>query len=181
MLIYLLGMRLFIFLLLSSALFCIGAGVDDLRKAAEQGITEAQCKLGVMYDTGQGVPEDDVEAVKWYRKAAEQGIAEAQCNLGFMYDTGQGVAEDEVEAVKWYRKAADQGYADAQYNLGSSYANGQGVAQHGVMAYMWWNLAAAQGDEGAKRNKGILSERMTREQIDEAQQLSREWLAKRQK
>jgi len=47
------------------------------------------------------------------------------------------------------------------------------------MAYMWWNLAAAQGDEGAKRNKGILSERMTREQIDEAQKLSREWLAKR--
>ena len=32
------------------------------------------------------------------------------------------------------------------------------------MAYMWWNLAAAQGDEGAKRNKGILSEKMTGEQ-----------------
>ena len=44
---------------------------------------------------------------------------------------------------------------------------------------MWWNLAAAQGNELAKENKGIISERMTREQIAEAQKLSREWLAKR--
>ena len=102
MLIYSLGMRLFIFLLLSSALFCIGAGVDDLRKAAEQGITDAQCKLGVMYDTGQGVPEDDVEAVKWYRKAAEQGLADAQYNLGLMYAKGEGVIEDDAEAVNGF-------------------------------------------------------------------------------
>lgn len=46
---------------------------------------------------------------------------------------------------------------------------------------MWYNLAAAQGDEVAKKNKGIMSERMTREQIAEAQKLSREWLAKRSK
>jgi TPR repeat protein len=31
-----------------------------------------------MYATGQGVPQDHVEAVKWYRKAAEQGYAKAQ-------------------------------------------------------------------------------------------------------
>ena len=43
------------------------------------------------------------------------------------------------------------------------------------------NLAAARGYEDAKHNKGILSEEMTREQINEAQKLSREWLAKRSK
>ena len=31
--------------------------------------------LGLMYDSGEGVPEDDKEAVKWYRLAAEQGNA----------------------------------------------------------------------------------------------------------
>ena len=31
--------------------------------AAEQGHAEAQFTLGVMYATGQGVPQDDVEAV----------------------------------------------------------------------------------------------------------------------
>jgi uncharacterized protein len=43
---------------------------------------------------------------------------------------------------------------------------------------MWFNLAAAQGDEDAKKGKGMISENMTKEQIAEAQKLSREWLAK---
>ena len=50
-----------------------------------------------------------------------------------------------------------------------------------VEAYMWCDLAAAQGDEGAETYKGILSARMTKEQIAAAQELSREWLAKRSK
>ena len=61
------------------------------------------------------------------------------------------------------------------------YANGASVPEDFVEAYMWWNLAAAQGDEEAKQNKGILSKQMTKEQIAEAQKLSREWLAKRSK
>ena len=42
--------------------------------AAEQGNAEAQVNLGVMCHTGQGVPQDYAEAVKWWRLAAEQGI-----------------------------------------------------------------------------------------------------------
>jgi hypothetical protein len=38
-----------------------------------------------MYDNGEGVLEDDKEAVKWLRKAAEQGDADAQNNLGYVY------------------------------------------------------------------------------------------------
>ena len=79
------------------------------RKAAEQGYARAQNNLGIMYDDGYGVPEDDTEAVKWYRKGATQGYAPAQTNLGHMYDEGEGVPQDDVEAVKWYRAAADAG------------------------------------------------------------------------
>ena len=46
----------------------------------------AQYNLGVMYDNGEGVPQDYKEAVKWYRLAAEQGNANAQTNLGNMYE-----------------------------------------------------------------------------------------------
>ncbi len=45
------------------------------RLAANQGDPEAQISLGFMYAEGQGVPQDDAEAVRWYRKAAEQGHA----------------------------------------------------------------------------------------------------------
>ena len=44
-----------------------------------------------MYANGEGVPEDDAEAVRWYRLAAEQGLASAQLNLRFMYANGEGV------------------------------------------------------------------------------------------
>ena len=45
------------------------------KREAEAGSAQAQYNLGLMYDNGEGVPEDDGEAVKWYRKAAEQGDA----------------------------------------------------------------------------------------------------------
>ena len=56
----------------------------------------AQFNLGLMYDKGEGVPQDDAEAVRWYRLAAEQGHAEAQANLGWMYDAGRGVPQDDA-------------------------------------------------------------------------------------
>ena len=71
------------------------------RKAAEQGLAYAQCKLGLMYKDGIGVAEDSAEAVKWYRKAAEQGLADAQGWLSTMYYNGQGVVKDDVESERW--------------------------------------------------------------------------------
>ena len=147
-----------------------------IKDSAEQGDADAQCGLGIKYASGNGVPEDDAEAAKWYRKAAEQGQAEAQVNLGSMYANGYGVPKDDTEAVKWYRKAAEQGLAEAQYGLGRAYGTGDGVPQDFVYAYKWFNLAAAKGNEGAMSGKEIVVENMTREQIAEAQKLSREWM-----
>jgi len=45
-----------------------------------------------------------------------------------------------------------------------------------VLAYMWYNLAQAQEDGPAQDNKDILERRMAREQIGEAQRMSREWI-----
>ncbi len=41
-----------------------------LRTAAEKGYAPAQYNLGVMYHTGQGVPQDYVQAHMWYNLAA---------------------------------------------------------------------------------------------------------------
>jgi len=157
--------------------------LEEIRPLAEQGNALAQYVLGNMYANGEGVPEDDAEAVRWYRLAAEQGDADAQYNLGIVYAFGYGVPEDDAEAVRWWRLAAEQANvaaeqanAMAQFNLGNMYYNGEGVPEDYVLAYMWWNLAAAQGNEGAQEGKDIIERRMNREQIAEAQRLSREWL-----
>ncbi len=82
------------------------AGYPPYRKASEQGVAYAQNNLGIMYDKGQGVPQDYAEAVKWYRKAAKQGYGGAQYNLGLLYREGQGVPQDYVQAHMWNNLAA---------------------------------------------------------------------------
>jgi len=77
--------------------------IDALRVRAEAGDAIAQNDLGLIYDNGRGVPEDDAEAVRWYRLAADQGVVVAQYNLGVMYERGEGVPQDNAEAVRWYR------------------------------------------------------------------------------
>ena len=54
------------------------------RKAAEQGLAEAQYNLGQVYTKGDGVAKDMIEAVKWYRKAAEQGHEGAKKALSYL-------------------------------------------------------------------------------------------------
>ena len=41
--------------------------LEHWQPMAEQGIAVAQNNLGVMYDHGLGVEEDDAQAVGWYR------------------------------------------------------------------------------------------------------------------
>ena len=88
----------------------------EFRPLAEQGNASAQNNLGVMYEKGQGVSQNDKTAVKWYRFAAEQGFAIAQYNLGLMYHKGQGVPQNYVRAHMWYNLATSQGDKDATEN-----------------------------------------------------------------
>ena len=81
---------------------------------AGKGDAVAQYNLGLMYDKGNGVPQDYAEAVKLYRLAAKQGHASAQYNLGNKYELGEGVPQDYVRALIWYNFASRSGHADAE-------------------------------------------------------------------
>lgn len=97
------------------------------------------------------MPQDEVEAVRWYRKAADQGDDFSQFFLGFCHANGRGgVPLDDVEAAKWYRKAADQGNPEAQYDLGLCYAQGWGVPKNEEEAVKWYQKAAKQGEDYAE-------------------------------
>ena len=74
----------------------------------------AQYNLGCHYAKGEGVPQSDTKAVKWWRFAAEQGDASAQYSLGVCYLKGEGVPQSDTEAEKWFRLAAEQGHAGAR-------------------------------------------------------------------
>jgi len=146
---------------------------------AEKGNAKAQYILGGMYSEGLGGVQDYREAVKWYRLAAEQGDAKAQYHLGVVYHFGRGVPQDHKEAVKWSKIAAEQGLAEAQYNLGLMYYHGEGIPQDYVLAYMWWNLSGSQGQKSARKNRDILEEEMTQQQVEKAQEMARSWKPKK--
>ena len=83
------------------------------RMAANRGYPRAQTVVGDYYYDGEGVPQNDAEAVRWFRMAADQGYARGQVSLGLMYENGRGVPQNYAEAYKWYALSAAQGNADA--------------------------------------------------------------------
>jgi uncharacterized protein len=138
--------------------------LNTIKSLAEQGSTEAQYKLGVMYANGDGVDKNERAAIEWYQKVvtqglgyhkkakkqleyleiknAEQGDAATQYNLGVRYANGQGVIKNESAAIEWYQKAAEKGHVVAQYNLSTIYAT----------AAEWYTKAAEQGNVTAQNN-----------------------------
>jgi TPR repeat protein len=128
------------------------------RKAAALGSTEAEFRIGFLFETGRGVARDDKLAADWYRKAAIGGDATAQFNLALDYTHGRGVPQDYVESAHWYLLAANQGNPDAQNNLGLLYEQGRGVAQDYKLAVGWYLKGANQNNATAQRNLGLLYE-----------------------
>jgi len=141
--------------------------------AGSSGATKSP--LGNCYAAGTGVAKDYVEAVRWYRKAAESGDPKAQFNVAVCYSEGNGVDKDAVEAVKWITKAAIQDFPNAQCALGYDYTLGDGVLVNYADAYKWFALASVQGYMPAKKGLSTITPLMTKEQVAEAQRLSRDF------
>ena len=153
----------------------------ELLDAAEQGDPEAQVRLGHLYQRGDGVPENDAEAVAWYLRAAGQGYADAQFRLGSVYGNGRGVPLDYAESLAWFHRAAEQGHDAAQWVLGTTYSWGlRGAPPDEVGAYMWLHLALSQNDKHDRSPLDRLEARMSPAQIAEAQRLASEWRAAHQ-
>src|SRR5580700_9392230 len=76
-----------------------------IRKAAEQGNTEAQSSCPNMYYTGGGVTKDFDRALAWLGKAAEQGDPDAQGNMGLLLASKTQF----VKAYMWWIIAAGNG------------------------------------------------------------------------
>lgn len=173
-------MNLLSSIVLSLAL-CLSTGAyasefDDLKKVAEQGNAEAQNRLGVMYATGRGAPQNDREAGKWLSLAAGKGDRDAQARLGIMYRYGEGVVpQNYKEAVKWLRPAAKKGNRDAQRELGIMYRDGEGVPKNNYLAYVWFNLYSVTGGSNAKEKRDLVAEKLSPEDLLKAQELSQEY------
>lgn len=93
------------------------APLKQLTEDAQNGDLNAQYNLGVLYFEGKDVPQDYIEAAKWYGAAADQGDMQAQFNLGLMFYRGIGLPQNYLYAYDLFELAAGQGNERAQQGM----------------------------------------------------------------
>lgn len=93
------------------------SGPEGMHKLAEQGDAAAQFAVGARYATGEDVPQNYAEAVRWFSLAAEQGHVVSQATLGAYYWAGRGVPQDLVKAYFWSVLAQTGGDEASKYRV----------------------------------------------------------------
>jgi TPR repeat protein len=146
-----------------------------LEAAANKGYAPAQCSLGLLYQLGEGVPEDYVQAYAWLTLAGEYGlktarselsslerdltlpqVAEALYRLGVWAECNENLPPEtgQKRAMRWFQKAAHCNHIDAQFQLSVGYALGIGVTRDEDKALAWCIECADRGYAPAQYELG---------------------------
>lgn len=78
------------------------AALQEWEDLAAKNDAIAQSSLGVMYQLGHGVGQDNLRAFQLFNFSARQGYAPAQMSLGHMYENALGTQRDPKRAYMWY-------------------------------------------------------------------------------
>lgn len=138
---------------------------------------ESDHERGLAYTYGEGVPQNDTTAFKYFQSAALQGYAPAQYELGIAYESGRGTQKDIHAAIEWYEKSAQQGYVMAQRSLGNIYMNGEGISQNKPLALAWYSILAVKGNVLDVHRRDLLKEQLTSEEIKESETLKQQLMS----
>lgn len=132
------------------------AAAPDLRILADRGNPRAQVMLGMMYESGHGVPQDEGEARRLYEMAAAQGHSPSFGRLGRMYEFGRGGTQDVAKAVDLYERGIAAGDDWSAFMRAFQYETGEGAEHNMAEAVRLYRLAAEQGHTRAITRLGIL-------------------------
>jgi uncharacterized protein len=94
---------------------------------------------------GDGVPQDDGEAVRLYEQAADLGSSYAMMSLGWAARNGRGRDRNDADALAWFKRAADAGDLYSMMMVGSSYREGRGTMRDPREGFRWVADAARRG------------------------------------
>ena len=149
------------------------------KRAAENGIKQAQFALAEIYAKKQGKVKD---AVQWYRLAADQNHPDAFFELGEIYSKGsEGIEADSQKSTRMYQIAASEfdvfaqkGNPDYQYALAGMYQHAKGVNKNIRLAVKWMGKSAQQGHALAQFSLGRLY--ANGEEVDRDTNQAKHWL-----
>ncbi len=116
------------------------------QKAALQGHTEAQYKLGLCYELGAITKGDLEKAFYWFYQAAKKHHIHALYKVGHFYEFGKVVELNPMKAVEYYGEHAGVGDSiKADYRLGYCYEHGVGVEKDIKKSMYWYAQSAYSG------------------------------------
>jgi hypothetical protein len=105
--------------------------VERLQLAVNAGNGEAMYRLGKLYETGTGVPQDYIAAAALYERGADSGNAAATYSGGVLFEKGLGVKQSKGEAFNWFMDAAKNMHPEAKRRFGKAYDEGEtGAVNH---------------------------------------------------
>ena len=121
--------------------------VHHYETAADNGLVQAQFRLGVAFSKGElGLEKNVQKAFTYFQLAANQGFAPSQYSLAnFFYKGLGGFKKSYEKAFKYYKLAADQGHEAVQYIVACCYSRGKGVEKSKEKAFEYFKSAADQG------------------------------------
>ncbi|MFW5425847.1 MAG: tetratricopeptide repeat protein [Methylophagaceae bacterium] len=102
-------------------------------------------RLAEMYQNGEGVVQDNEQALEWLKTAIGKSNSisnvffppsRAEYDLGKAYYEGVITSQDYKQALHWYQKSAEQLNYRALFALGKMYQQGQGVSQDYLKSYI---------------------------------------------
>ncbi|GGF92133.1 hypothetical protein GCM10010924_20100 [Rhizobium wenxiniae] len=157
------------------------------RLAADKGNIAAAYKLGEIYENGQGLAPDPVQAFSWYMKAAAGNDKHGQLKVGWCYQKGIAVTADPSIAAIWYRVAAENGNIWGYHMLAFMLADGEGMKKDVGLARRYlelslpktndhwakWKLAQLIEAVDPKRAKSLLKEASEAGNAQAAEELKR--------
>lgn len=135
---------------------CSGRDPAECETQCDKGNVPSCFIVGVMNESGGGVPQDYARAAKLYDQTCKQGLAEGCNRLGVMHFYGTGVPKDGPRAVRLFLGSCRFGLADACNNLGFVLDVGRGVQRDSVKAAQLFEAACNGGDVPGCFNAGVL-------------------------
>jgi len=132
--------------------------------------------VGLLYEYGKSVDQDDAIALSWYEKSALQNHSGAQYRLAVMLDNGWGSVTDKPRAFKLYEAAANRGHELAQYDLAIMYFNGVGTNKDRVQAYKWLKIAVLNGSPLMQKHLARVADEMSADEVAAGDQLAQEYI-----
>lgn len=136
-------------------------------KLASRGHPDAQHKLGMLYETGRGVPLNVDFARQWYERAAAQDYKPAINRLVYLDISKNGFSDKHKTWLDNISQEAKEDDGEAQFLLGQMYARGLATEQNLDTAIVLLRKASGNNIPGAEdellRVEKILSQRKQQE------------------